>query len=139
MATQTVEQEIQELEGRYWDAIRDRDIEAALRLTDEPCLLTGAQGVASIGHDAYRGMMQSGSWTLHSYEIGDDVQVRALGDDLAIIAYTVTERMTVDGKPLTLEAADSSVWVRRDGRWLCCLHTESVKGDSLGRDRQRAG
>ena len=47
-------------------------------------------------------------------------------------------KLTVDGKPLTLEAADASTWVRRDGRWLCALHTESILGDSFGRDRQPA-
>ena len=52
--------------------------------------------------------------------------VRLLGDDVAIVAYTVREELTVDGKPLTLEAADSSTWVRRDGRWVCALHTEAL-------------
>jgi hypothetical protein len=48
----------------------------------------------------------------------------------------VREQLTVDGNPLTLEAADASTWVRRDGRWVCALHTESIAGDPFGRDRQ---
>jgi hypothetical protein len=36
---------------------------------------------------------------------------------------------------LTLEAADSSTWVRRDGKWLCAVHTEALKGDPFGRDK----
>jgi hypothetical protein len=36
-----------------------------------------------------------------------------------------------------LDAADSSTWVRRNGRWLCALHTEAILGDPFGRDRQR--
>jgi hypothetical protein len=50
-----------------------------------------------------------------------------LGGDVAALAYTVHEELTVEGKPVTLDAADVSVWVRRNGRWLCALHTESVK------------
>jgi hypothetical protein len=62
-------------------------------------------------------------------------QVRLLRDDVAIVAYQVYEELTVDGKPVTLDAADSSTWVRRNGRWLCALHTEAIAGDPFGRDR----
>jgi hypothetical protein len=48
----------------------------------------------------------------------------------------VNERVVVDGKTLPIEANDSSVWVRRDGEWLCALHTESLAGDPYGRDRR---
>ncbi len=39
-------------------------------------------------------------------------------------------------KPVELDAADASTWVRRSGKWLCALHTESIAGDSYGRDRR---
>jgi len=38
----------------------------------------------------------------------------------------------------TLDAADASTWVKKDGRWLCALHTESLIGDPYGRDRRTA-
>jgi len=62
--------------------------------------------------------------------------VRVLSEDVAILAYKVKEVMTVEGKPLTLEATDSSTWVRRDGNWVCALHTEALIGDPFGRDRR---
>jgi uncharacterized protein DUF4440 len=73
---------------------------------------------------------------LKRFELKDGAQVRSLGDGVAIVAYQVHEELTVDGKPVTLDAADASVWVRRDGRWLCAMHTESIAGDPFGRDRQ---
>jgi hypothetical protein len=79
----------------------------------------------------------SDMWTLHDYTLSD-VQVRQLTDDVAVIAYKVRERMTVEGKPLTLEAADASTWIRKNGRWLCALHTESILGDAFGRDRAKS-
>jgi hypothetical protein len=139
MATTAVEQELIELEKQYWRAIRDKDASAAIRLTDDTCMVAGAQGVASIDHRSFANMLQSPTWTLHEFEIGDDVQVRLLTDDVAVVGYKVKERMTVDGRPLTLDAADASTWVRRDGRWLCALHTESISGDPFGRDRRAAG
>jgi uncharacterized protein (TIGR02246 family) len=135
MASKTLEQELLGLEKEYWRAVRDKDIDAALRLTHDPCVVTGPQGVASIDKRAYTEMAKSQAWTLHDFELKDP-QVRVFGDDVAILAYKVHEKMTVEGKPVTLEAADASTWVRRDGRWLCVLHTESIAGDPFGRDRQ---
>jgi uncharacterized protein (TIGR02246 family) len=135
MATQTVEQELVQLEKDFWQALKDQDVEAALRLTDDQCIVTGAQGVASISREAFKGMMTDPSWTIEAYDISD-VQARMLSDDVAIVAYKVKENLTVEGKPVSLEAADSSTWVRRNGRWVCALHTEAIAGDPFGRDRQ---
>ena len=132
MTTTAVEQEIVELETEYWRAIRDKDIDAAVRLTDDPCLVAGAQGVHSLDHEAFVEMAKSPTWELRTFEIAD-TNVRMLTDDVAIIGYTVTEEMIVGGKPVTLKAADTSTWVRRDGRWTCALHSESVLGDPFGR------
>jgi hypothetical protein len=61
-----------------------------------------------------------------------------LGKDVAVVAYQVHEELTVEGKPVTLDAADSSTWVRRGGHWLCVVHTEAPVGDPYGRDRRLA-
>ena len=61
-----------------------------------------------------------------------------LSEDVAVIAYRVKELLTVDGKPITIDAADSSTWVRRNGQWVCALHTEALIGDPFGRDKQPA-
>ncbi|HVG68974.1 MAG TPA: nuclear transport factor 2 family protein [Gaiellales bacterium] len=135
MTATTTEQELVGLERRYWQALKDGDIDTALELTDDPCLVTGAQGLGLIGHETYSAMMQQGSWTIERFEIGDDVQVRMLGADTAVVAYTVREELTVDGAPVSFDAADTSTWVRRDDRWVCAAHTESLRGDPFGRDR----
>ena len=137
MATLTIEAELLDLEKRYWQALKDQDVDAALRLTDEPCILTGAQGVGMIDHKTLAAMMKDASYTLNRFVLKDGAQVRFLRDDVAIVAYQVHEELTVEGKPVTLDAADASTWVRRNGRWLCALHTEAIAGDPFGRDRQR--
>ena len=137
MKNDDVEKELIDLEQRYWQAIQDKDVDAALRLTDDPCIVAGAQGVAQINREAFAAMMKGASWTLDRFELRDP-HVRPLRDDVAIVAYTVREDLTVEGKPVTLQAADSSTWVRRDGRWVCALHTEALSGDPFGRDRRPA-
>src|SRR5512132_3659957 len=108
-----IEAQLLDHEKQYWQAIKDKDVQAAMRLTDDPCIVTGAQGVARISRQAFAGMLQAEGWTLHQFDLSD-LQVRLLGDDVAIIAYKVKEVLTVEGKPVTLQAADSSTWVRRD-------------------------
>ena len=135
MSTQTVEKELVQLEKQFWQALKDKDVEAAMRLTDDSCIVTGAQGVASLEREAFRGMLADATWSIKDYDVSD-VQVRLLSDDVAIVAYKVKEELTVEGKSVKLEAADASTWVRRGGRWVCALHTEAIAGDPFGRDRQ---
>ena len=123
------------LENRFWQTMQDRDLEGALALMDDTCVLTGAQGVSQIDKAVFAKLMTTGTWTLHSFAI-TDVQVKRIATDVAVVGYKVHEVLTVDGKQIELNAADASTWVRRSGQWLCALHTESVLGDPFGRDKQ---
>jgi hypothetical protein len=133
----TVEKQLLELERQYWQALKDKDDLTALRLSDDPCIVAGATGIASLDRGALAGMLKQGGYLLRD-EIDPDVKVKMIGEDVAVIAYKVREDLTVDGKPVKLEAADASTWVRRAGRWLCALHTEAIAGDPFGRDRRAA-
>lgn len=136
MAATTVEKELLSLERRYWQAIKTKDLATALSLTDDPCIVVGAQGVGRIDKPTYASMMKDSTWEIVDFSIGDDVQVQVF-DDTAVLAYTVHEELMVDGAPLSIDAADTSTWIRRDGQWVCTLHTESILGDPFGRDRAR--
>jgi hypothetical protein len=137
MATKTIEKDLMKLERSYWQAIKDGDVDTALSLTDDGCILAGPQGVERINKERFIAMMRNAPGQLRDFQIGSDVQVRQLDDDVAVLAYTVHEELTVDGKPLTVDAAESSTWVRRNGRWACAMHTEAISGDPFGRDRVR--
>jgi hypothetical protein len=65
----------------------------------------------SISKDKMGKMTEDGSWTLESYTF-DDVEVLMPAPEVAIIAYTVRQKVVMDGKPQDLRAADSSTWVR---------------------------
>jgi hypothetical protein len=137
MTTRPARDDILDLERRFWNTMRDKDGAAAARMTATPCVLVGAQGVSAIDPASMTQMMQHGQWTLKRYAFDDEsVQIQSIDDDTAIIAYAVMEDLEVEGKPMSLHANDSSVWVRRGGPWVCVLHTESVAGDPFGRDRQ---
>ena len=136
---QTEEQKIIDLEQKFWRTMVDKDTEASVAMLPEKSIVAGAQGSALLTRDDYRGMAKQGDklWQLKSFRL-DDVKVTLPAKNVAIIAYTVTEEMEVEGKPLTLKAADATTWVRQEGEWMAALHTESVLGDPFGRDRKPA-
>ena len=128
------DQTIRDLESAFWTAMQSKDATSAGRMTDDGCIIAGAQGVSAIDAKSMAKMTAEGAWELTQFEFDPKtVQLRFLTDDIAIIAYTVNETVILDGKTFPLKANDASVWVRRNGEWLCALHTESVAGDPFGR------
>jgi ketosteroid isomerase-like protein len=130
-----IKKEILDLETRFWNSMKSKDVDAALQRAADPCIVTGPQGVSTVDKETFTKMMSTAKWDLGDFII-DNVQVQQLGEDVAIIGYKVHEDITVDGSRLALEAADTSTWVRRNGNWVCAMHTESLIGDPFGRDRQ---
>jgi hypothetical protein len=126
--------ELLELELAYWQAMKDQDAEAASRLTSDPCIVTGSQGVSSLARETLTSMLVGANWRIVDFELSD-VQMQKLSEDVAVVAYIVREELTVDGEPVSIDAADASTWVRNDDGWQCALHTEALIGDPFGRDR----
>jgi hypothetical protein len=79
--------------------------------------------------------MNEPNWTLLDYEI-KNAEVQPLGKDVAVIGYRVHEVVRYEGEELKLDAADASTWMKKNGSWVCALHTESLLGDPFGRDRR---
>jgi hypothetical protein len=136
MAATAKTQELLEHERRFWDAMRNKDGEAASEMTNDRCFVVGAQGVSAIDPTTMARLTKDGDWELERYTFDESTaQVQFLNEDVALVAYKVKEKLTVDGKPINLEANDSSVWIRKDGEWRCAMHTESLSGDPFGRDK----
>ena len=134
MADMTTDTELIRLEENYWRALKDRDVDAALHMTSDPCIVAGPQGVARIGKQTFVSMMTDQSWSLRDFDLSD-VEVQHVCEDVAVVAYRVREQLIVDGAPVIVDAADTSTWVRDNDSWVCALHTESLLGDPFGRDR----
>src|SRR5690242_10439600 len=98
--------EIIALEKSYWEAMRAKDGNRTSQLSADPALVTGMQGVMSIAKSKMGKMTEEGNWTLESYSF-DDIEVATPTPDVAIIAYTVNQQVTMNGKSQTLRAADS--------------------------------
>jgi hypothetical protein len=124
----TGEKTIIDLEKRFWQTIVDKDHEASITMIDTKSIVTGSQGLVQLTHDDYRRMAkQDQKWQLTAFEL-EDIKVVFPTDDIAIIAYKVIEEMNVDGTAMAFKAADATTWVRKDGKWVAVLHTESILG-----------
>src|SRR6476661_5382552 len=107
MAAPTVD-EILALEREFWDTFKTNDAATMARLTDQDCVLVGAQGVSMIHPADFAPMMQHAQYVLTRFELDrESVQLATVGDDVAIIGYRATEQVTLEGKELTLEVNDS--------------------------------
>jgi ketosteroid isomerase-like protein len=124
-------EQIVALEKDYWDAMQRKDGKRASELTGNVALTTGARGVARIPNAKMAEMTEEGKWTLHAYDF-DNVEVVTPTPDVAIIAYTVNQNVTMDGKKQVLHAADTSTWVRSDDGWQCHAHTETFLQEKHG-------
>lgn len=127
-----IEDEIITLETAYWDSMKDNDVEASLTLTYDPCVVSGAQGAAQFDHEAMRKMSEHKTWKLNDYTI-DNMIVQTVGQNVVVTGYGIKLDMQVEGKATTMNCAETSTWVKADGRWQCVQHSESPIGDPFGR------
>jgi ketosteroid isomerase-like protein len=118
------EDEIVALERSYWNALCKKDGATTARLSAEQALVTGKQGLMAVSRQAMKTMTEEGKWTLNSYQF-DDVKFLSPAPDVAILAYAVTQNVTMNGNTLNQRAANSSTWIRGPEGWQCCAHSES--------------
>ena len=136
--TQTTkfEQELMQLEISFWEAMQRRDTKTVAELTADSSVVVGASGAMALSPKALGQMLETADWEIRTYEIDpSSATVQRLADDTALIAYRVHEDLLVQGEPVSLDAFDATVWQHRNGHWTNVLHTESIAGDSFGRDR----
>ena len=114
------------LEKKFWQSMVDQDTDTALSMLDEPSLMVSSHGAMQFDHAAYRRMAEQGTMVIKSFELSD-MNVLFPSDDTAVLTYRVKQAMAQRGKTdeMKQEMADSSVWIRKDGRWRCAMHTET--------------
>jgi ketosteroid isomerase-like protein len=121
-------EEIVALEKSYWDAMKRKDGRRTGELSGDPALVTGPQGVMKVPKAKMAKMTEEGDWTLESYAF-DNVEVSTPAPNVAIITYTVEQKVKMKNEPQTMRAADSSTWIRGANGWECFAHSESLLKD----------
>jgi hypothetical protein len=113
--------DIEAKEHQVWDAIKAKNWDAfGGMLSDDFVYVTG---------DGQSNKAQTLE-TIKKYDLTEytfsDVRFVKVDDDLAVIAYTSTEKSSYDGKPTSAKPLhNSSAWVRKGGQWVAALHQET--------------
>lgn len=122
--TKSRQTEIEKLEQAFWRSMLDNDPKVATGILTETALMVSGHGVMSFDHAAYTKMAKDTKYKILDYTISE-MQVLFPSDDVAIATYRVHQKMEMDGKPVEMDAVDSSTWVKIAGDWKCAAHTES--------------
>ncbi len=130
-------QQIVDLENRFWQSMKDKDVDAAQAMVARETLVTGPHGTMRADPAKFATMMREAPWTLDRFEMSD-VDVIFPSEDVAVITYKVHETGEMEGRPMDLTAADSTVWARDGGDWKVALHTETILKDARARQPEPA-
>lgn len=121
----TNKQEIIDLERRFWQSLKDKDVPTAQAMIADQSRSTGPSGITPMDPQKFGQLMREAPWTLDNFTFSD-VDVIFPTDDVAVITYKVHQTGEMEGKPMDLNAADSTVWAREGDSWKCALHTETI-------------
>lgn len=125
-ATETLRDEIVDLEYQLFDAIKRSDKATVEKLTFEPYYVVGAHGVLREGRKGYAEEISADAYRLKTYAIDrESLSFEQLSDDVAVITYHGHVAYERSGRAQTADSYNCSVWVRSNGGWQRAVHTES--------------
>ena len=117
MSREDLRNELISLERRFWESAGDPEFYSEY-FTDDGVM---AFNIGTMGKDEVVSSMEGApEWA--SYTIDDPVLVE-LGPDAASLTYTAVAQSA--GNDDVYRAALTSVYVRRDGRWLLAVHQQT--------------
>lgn len=112
-----IRNEIVDMEKKYWQALIDKDVEAAISMTHFPCIVAGPQGANSISEDQYREMLKTSDTDKYDGIDIRDARVEVVNEDTAILTYLTQ----MNGSDML----DVSTWVHESNKWVCAFHSEN--------------
>ena len=126
MATQ---QDIMELERRFWQAMVEMDVDTAVSLLDDESVSVSGGGIHHFDPAQYRAMALAGNARITAFRFSEE-RVIFPTPDVAIASYKVDQSFTLDGTSHDMVVYDTTTWVRKDGRWKASAHTETPRQDA---------
>ena len=102
---------IEQLERAFWQSMVDDDPKVATGMLADTALMVSGHGAMSFDHAGYTKMAKDPSHRLVQFKLSD-MDVMFPSDDLAIATYKVQQQVERDGKPMQMQAVDSSTWVK---------------------------
>jgi ketosteroid isomerase-like protein len=102
------------------DALKTGDLTTFGASTADDAIFVDAHGPATKAEV----MEHTAEFRLHDYTMAD-VRLVKLSPDSGLIVYTLTESGSSHGKDFTARVHVSSLWLKKDGKWLCEFSQET--------------
>jgi|SRR5208282_462253 ketosteroid isomerase-like protein len=118
--TDALREQIVAQERAGLDALKTGDLTAFGASTADDAIFVDEHGPATKAEV----MEHTAEFRLHDYTMAD-VRFIPLSADSGLIIYTSTESGTSHGKDFTARVHVSSLWLKRDGKWLCEFSQET--------------
>src|SRR5438270_116078 len=110
-------------ERQVWDAIKAKNWDAFAGFLSDDFTFVASDGV----YDKAKMTDTIKKYDLTEYTFSD-IKFVKVDDDLAVLAYTSTEKSSYDGKPTPDKPRfNASAWVNRGGKWVAAYHQETEK------------
>src|SRR5437763_413679 len=108
-------------ERQVWDAIKAKNWDAFAGFLSDDFTFVASDGV----YDKAKTTDTIKKYDLTEYTFSD-IKFVKVDDDLAVIAYTSTEKSSYDGKPSDGKPLyNASAWANRGGKWVAVYHQET--------------
>jgi hypothetical protein len=116
----SMEQEIVSKEQEGLEALKKGDVPRFAGLTANEAVFVDSSGPA----DKDRVVRNVNGFTLEDYSMSD-IRFVQISPNAGLIAYKIAEKGNSHGKEFTAQAYVSSLWTRRDNKWLCLFSQET--------------
>lgn len=120
-----MENQILELEKKYWKAMETRDFDTVKKLTRFPCIVAGKDGVRSVDEASFKKMFDSGAGSQMKVLDISDAESDIIDERTATLAYLIELEYQVKDQKSSGKCACTSTWIKENGNWICAMHTES--------------
>jgi hypothetical protein len=120
-----MENQIIELEKKYWEAMQTHNYETVKSLTHFPCIVAGRNGVKSVDEINFKKMFESGKDKKMRVLSFSGFETQKLNENTIITGYEMELEYPADENSTVAKCACSSTWVKENENWVCALHSET--------------
>ncbi|WP_418126047.1 nuclear transport factor 2 family protein [Variovorax sp. 160MFSha2.1] len=126
----TTPSDIMKLEAEFWQSVVNGEPEKAAALLTEPAANVAMFGIHHFTPDEYIKMAKEGPAKLTAFTFSNE-KVLFPSTEVAVATYEVSQSFEMNGKTQQMVCLDTTTWIKRGGKWLAVVHTETEKQNQL--------
>src|SRR5581483_7585875 len=121
---QAAENSLKAKEQAGWQSWKDKDPKAFQEMIPDD-VVNIADGMVEHGKQAILKDLSSGVCTVNNFSLSD-FSFQWIDKDAVMLTYTATQDATCAGKKQPGKVIASSLWVKKNGKWMSPFHQETT-------------